>query len=182
MYHSCYAQAKEKAKKVVFIEPPKAKESHPPDIVTSTSSKEMATSEVSSEPFFMTPEEAALSSRSISETPINIKKKQSTSWQQKEHTPDSTSLQAKKPQSQQEMSCPSVKSQKELPSATLSQQSEIKELTPDAQEHMQPLSVTLMMDLRPDSDFPQELERLSTVTAEQQLELLLEEDVTKSLS
>ena len=130
----------------------------------------------------MTPEEVVPSSRSTSEILINTKKKQSTSWQQKEPTQDSMSLLAEKPQSLPETSCPSAKSQKEPLFATSSPESEIRELTPDVQEPTQPSSVTLMMDPKPDSDFPQDLERLLTVTAEPQLELLLEVDVTKSPS
>ena len=175
-------QAKERVKRDTFIPLPRAKELHPPDIVTSTSPSATDTSEVWWEPSFMTQEEGALLPRLTSETPINIRKRQSTSSQQKEPTQDSMFLPVVKPPSQSETSSQSVVSQKEPPSVTSNPQSETRAATPDAQALMPPLSVTLMMEPKPESDFPQAAERPSTVTVEPPLESLQVEEETKSLS
>lgn len=166
----------------MFILLPRARELLPPDIATSTTLNDKATSEVSSEQYFTTPAEAALSSRSTSETPINIKRGLSTSSPPRDHTPDSTSSPAEKPPSPPATSSPSAASQKEPPSATLSPQSEIRALSPDAQAPTPPSSDTLKTAARPESDFPQAPERPSTVTAEPPSASSPEEAETKSPS
>jgi len=175
-------QARERVRKGTCTPLPRARESHPPDIVTSTSPSAMDTSEVSWEPSSMTQEEDAPSLRSTSETPINTRKKLSTSLQLREPTLDSTSSLAEKPPSQPETSSPSVKSLKEPLSATSNPQSVIRAATPDAQELTPPSSVTPKMAPRPESDFPQAAERPSTETAEPPSESLLVEEETKSQS
>eukprot|EP00178_Gracilaria_changii_P011733 TRINITY_DN3310_c0_g5_i1.p2 TRINITY_DN3310_c0_g5~~TRINITY_DN3310_c0_g5_i1.p2 ORF type:complete len:131 (-),score=11.15 TRINITY_DN3310_c0_g5_i1:194-586(-) len=130
----------------------------------------------------MTPEEVAPSSKSISETPINIKKKLSTFWQLREPIPDSTFLPEEKQPSQLAMFFLSVKSQKEQLSATSNPELVIKEVSQDVQVPMPQLLVTLKMDPKLESDFPQDLERLSTVTAEPLSELLRVEVEMISLS
>ena len=76
---SLFIQAKEKVKRVVSIPLPRAKELLPPDIATLTSLRDKDTSEELSEQFFTILEEAAPSSKSISETPTNTKRKPSIS-------------------------------------------------------------------------------------------------------
>jgi len=130
----------------------------------------------------MIQEEDVLSSRSISETHINTRSKLSISLPLKEHTVDSTSSVEEKPQLPQETSSQSTKFLKVPPFATSSHQSETKDRTQDVQEHTPPLSDTLKMDQRPESDFHQEPERLFQEAAEPQLVLLLEEEETRSQS
>jgi hypothetical protein len=69
---------------------------------------------------------------------------------------------------------PSITSQKVLPFAILSHQSVIKAHTQDAQEPKPPLLDTLMMQLKPESDFLQVQEKLFLVAADPQLVLLSE--------
>lgn len=130
----------------------------------------------------MTQEEDAHSSKSTSAIHINIKSRPSTSSLPKEHTADNTSSAVIKPQSPLETFCLSTASQKVPPSATLNPQSEIKDHTPAAQEPTPLLLVTLMMELRPESDYLQVQERPFPEAAEPQLELLLEVEETRNPS
>lgn len=130
----------------------------------------------------MIQEEDAHSSKSTSAIHINIKSRPSTSSLLKEHTADNTSSAEIKPQSQPETFYLSTASQKVPPSATLNPQSEIKDHIPAVQEPT-PLSLaTLMMELKPESDYLQVQERPFPEAAEPPLELLLEEEETRSPS
>ncbi|CAK9251350.1 unnamed protein product [Sphagnum jensenii] len=71
-----------------------------------------------------------------------------------------------KPQLLQATFFPSTKLQKEQPSATLNPQSEIRVPTRDAQGPTPRSSDIQKMDLKPGSDFPQDLERRSLEVAE----------------
>ena len=161
-------KANVRAKVAAATPPPNPKESHHPDIVTSTSLKDKDILEESSEQYSMTQEEDVPSLRSTSETHINTKSKLSISSQLKDPTQDSTFSQEEKLPSQPETFSPSAEFQKVPPSATLNQESEIKEVSQDVQELTLPLSVILKTVQRPESDYPQELEKQSTETAEQQ--------------
>ena len=130
----------------------------------------------------MTQEEAAHLLKLISEIPTNTKKIQSTSSQQKESTPDSTSSQAEKHQFPPETSSPSATSLKVPQSATLNQVLEIKENTQDAQAPTPPSLDTPKMEPKPELDYHQEPERPSTAAAEPQSESSLEEEEMKNLS
>ena len=130
----------------------------------------------------MIQEEAALSSKSISEILINTKNKLNISWLLKVHIADNTFSAEEKPQSQLEKYYQSIKSKKVQPSATLSHQWETKEPTQDVQAPMQPLLVTLTMEPKPESDFHLDQERPSQDSAEPLLVSLLEVDVTKNPS
>jgi len=130
----------------------------------------------------MTQEEDAHSSKSTSAIHINIKSRPSTSSLPKEHTADNTSSAVIKPQSPPETFYPSTVSQKVPPSATLNRQSEIRDLTPAAQEPTPLSSVTLMMEPRPESDYPQVPERPFPEAAEPQSESSLEEVETRNPS
>ena len=161
-------KANVRAKVAAATPPPNPKESHHPDIVTSTSPKDKDILEVSSELYFMIPEEDAPLSRSTSETHINSKSKLSTSSQLKDPTQDSTFLPEEKPPSQPEIFFPSAEFLKEPPSAILSQKLEIKEVSQDAQEPMPPSSVILKMVQKQELDCLLELEKQSMETAEPQ--------------
>ena len=160
-------QANVKAKVAAATPLPSLKESHHPDIVTSTSLKDKDILEESSEQYSMTQEEDVPSLRSTSETHINTKSKLSISSQLKDLTQDSTFSQEEKPQSQPETFSLSAEFQKVPPSATLNQESETKEVSQDVQEPTPPLWVILKTVQRPESDYPQELEKQSMETAEQ---------------
>ena len=138
--------------------------------------------EESSEPLSTTPEEAAPSSKSISETPININTTPSTSSPLKEPTPDNICLQAEKPPSPPATSSPSTESPKVPPSATSNPQSVTRAPTPDAQEPTPPSLDTPMTAAEPESDSPQVPEKPSPATAEPPLVSSPVEVETKSPS
>jgi len=166
----------------VFTPLPSPTESLLPDIVTLISRKGRDISEELFELFFMTQEEAALSSRSTSEIHINIRSKPSTSLQLREPTPDNTSFVEEKQPSPLETSFPLTRFQKVPPSAILNPLLEIKDHTPDVQAPMLQLLVTQMTEQRPESDFPQDQERLFLEPAEPLSASLLVEVETKNLS
>jgi len=182
MYIFPSIQAKGKAKLAVFTPLPSPTELLLPDIVTLISRRGKDTLEELSVPFFMTQEEAALSSKSTSEIHINTRNKPSTSLQLREHILDNTFSAEGKQLFQLETFSPWIKSQKVPPSATLNPLSEIKDHTLDVQALMQPLLVTPMMELRLESDFHQDQERQVLELAEPLWALLLEEAETKSPS
>ncbi len=166
----------------MFTPPPSPRESHHQDIVTLISLKDKDIFEELFEQFFMIQEEAALSSKSISEILINTKNKLNISWLLKVHIADNTFSAEEKPQSQLETYYQSIKFQKVQPSATLSHQWETREPTQDAQAPMPPLLATLRTEPKPESDFHLDQERPSQASAEPLLVSLLEVDVTKNPS
>ncbi len=158
------------------------KESHHQDIEILTSSKDKATSRVSSELSFMTLDVDVLSSKLTSEILTNTNIIPSTSLLLKELTVDSISLLAEKPLYQLETSSQLTESLKVPPSATSSLPLVTKELTRDAQELTPQLSDTLMMEAEPESDFHQVPEKPFLAFAEPQLVSLQVEEETKSQS
>ena len=161
-------KANVRAKVAAATPPLNPKESHHPDIVTSTSPKDKDILEVSSEQYFMIPEEDVPLSRSTSETHINSKSKLSTSSQLKDLTQDSTFLLEEKPPSQLEIFFPSAEFLKEPQSATSSQELEIKEVSQDVQEPMPQSSVIQKMVQKQESDYHLEPEKQSMEIAEPQ--------------
>ena len=136
----------------------------------------------SSEPLFMIQDVDAPSSKSISETLININTTPSISLPLKEPTLDNIYSLAEKLPSPPETSSQSTESPKVPPSATSSLPLVTKEPTPDALELTPPLSDTPMTEAEPESDFHQVPERPSQVFAEPQSVSLLVEVETKSQS
>ena len=180
--NSSFIQARERVNRVAFTLLPRARESLLLDTVTSTTPKDKAMFEESSELCSMIQEETAPSSKSISETPTSTKNRLNTSWLPKVPTQVNTFFAAEKQLCLLETSYLWTRSQRVLLSATLSHPLEIKESTRDAQEPMPPLLGTLTMDWKLESDCHLEPEKLFLETAELLLVLLLVEVETKSLS
>ncbi len=158
------------------------KELHHQDIEILTSSKDKATSRVSSELSFMTPDVDVLSSKSTSEILTNTNIIPSTSLLLKELTVDSIFLLAEKPLYQLETFFQLTESLKVPLSATSSLPLVIKELTQDAQELTPQLLDILTMEAEPESDSHQVPEKPFLAFAEPQLVSLQVEEETKSQS